>query len=201
MVLADGARNVTFENCEIGHIGIYGMWFRRGCSDDVIRHCHIHDFGAGGVRVGETAIRSNPNEHTSRVTVENNIIRHGGYIFPCAVGVWVGQSGDNTITHNEIADMFYTGISTGWTWGYGQALATNNTVEWNHIHHIGRRSNGDGPILSDMGGIYMLGKQPGTRIVNNLCDKAILSAFIRESDEVSYWDVRRAVRDMANLTD
>ena len=39
------------------------------------------------------------------------------------------------------------------------------------------------------------------RIVNNLCDKAMLSAFIRESDEVNYWDVRRAVKDMENLTE
>ncbi len=38
------------------------------------------------------------------------------------------------------------------------------------------------------------------RIVNNLCDKSMLSAFIRESDEVGYWDVRRAVKDMDNLT-
>jgi general secretion pathway protein A len=38
------------------------------------------------------------------------------------------------------------------------------------------------------------------RIVNNLCDKAMLSAFIRESDEVNYWDARRAARDMENLT-
>ncbi|HYP17768.1 MAG TPA: AAA family ATPase [Opitutus sp.] len=38
------------------------------------------------------------------------------------------------------------------------------------------------------------------RIVNNLCDKAMLAAFIRDSDEVSYWDVRRAVRDTENLT-
>ena len=38
------------------------------------------------------------------------------------------------------------------------------------------------------------------RIVNNLCDKAMLSAFIRGSDEVNYWDARRAVREMANLT-
>jgi general secretion pathway protein A len=39
------------------------------------------------------------------------------------------------------------------------------------------------------------------RIVNNLCDKAILSAFIRESDEVTWWDVRRAIKDLRNLTD
>jgi general secretion pathway protein A len=39
------------------------------------------------------------------------------------------------------------------------------------------------------------------RILNNLCDKAMLAAFIRESDEVNYWDVRRAIRDMQNLTD
>jgi general secretion pathway protein A len=38
------------------------------------------------------------------------------------------------------------------------------------------------------------------RIVNNLCDKSMLSAFIRGSDEVTYWDARRAVKDMANLT-
>lgn len=39
------------------------------------------------------------------------------------------------------------------------------------------------------------------RIVNNLCDKALLSAFIRDSDEVNYWDARRAVRDMDSLTE
>jgi general secretion pathway protein A len=38
------------------------------------------------------------------------------------------------------------------------------------------------------------------RIVNNVCDKALLSAFVRDSDEVTYWDVRRALREMADLT-
>jgi general secretion pathway protein A len=38
------------------------------------------------------------------------------------------------------------------------------------------------------------------RIVNNLCDKALLAAFIRESDEVCFWDVRRAVKEMTTLT-
>lgn len=39
------------------------------------------------------------------------------------------------------------------------------------------------------------------RLVNNLCDKSLLAAFIRDSDEVTYWDVRRAVRETENLTD
>ncbi|MDP3069324.1 MAG: AAA family ATPase [Opitutaceae bacterium] len=38
------------------------------------------------------------------------------------------------------------------------------------------------------------------RILNNLCDKAMLSAFIRDSDEVNFWDVRRAAREADTLT-
>jgi general secretion pathway protein A len=39
------------------------------------------------------------------------------------------------------------------------------------------------------------------RIVNNLCDKALLAAYVRDSDEVSWWDVRRALKEVAMLTD
>jgi general secretion pathway protein A len=35
------------------------------------------------------------------------------------------------------------------------------------------------------------------RLINNLCDKALLAAFVRESHTVSWWDVRRAVREMS----
>jgi general secretion pathway protein A len=37
------------------------------------------------------------------------------------------------------------------------------------------------------------------RVINNLCDKALLAAFIRDSDEVNYWDACRAARDVKNL--
>ena len=38
------------------------------------------------------------------------------------------------------------------------------------------------------------------RIINNVCDKALLASYIRESDEVTYWDVRRAIKDVRRLT-
>ena len=34
------------------------------------------------------------------------------------------------------------------------------------------------------------------RMINNICDKSLLSSFIRSSESVTYWDVRRAVKEL-----
>ena len=37
------------------------------------------------------------------------------------------------------------------------------------------------------------------RLINNLCDKAILSAFVKSRDTVTWWDVRRASKEIKKL--
>src|SRR5665213_616707 len=166
-VWGQGVRSCTFDHCTIAHVGGYGIELGRGCQNNRILHCTITDLAAGGVKLGETQIRENAEDQAFGNEVCDCRITDGGCLFPSAVGAWIGQSHDNTVMHNEIARFWYTGVSVGWTWGYGNSLSQNNHIEFNDIHHIGIKHKGDAPILSDMGGIYTLGNEKGTVILHN----------------------------------
>jgi len=160
-VEAIGARNCTFDRCEVFHTGNYGFWWRRGSQDNTLSHSELFDLGAGGARIGETVTAPTANEETLRNTIDNNYLHDGGRIFRSGVGVWVGRASHNVVSHNEIADFRYSGVSVGWQWNYNTSSANNNIVEFNHIHEIGKQQ------LNDIGGVYTLGVSPGTIVRNN----------------------------------
>ncbi len=166
-VYGEGVRRCIFEDCTVAHVGNYGLELARGCHENRIANCDIFDTAAGGIKIGEGKIRENTDEQTFRNEIYSTHIHDGGHIYHQGIGVWIGQSGHNCLSHCEIDDFYYSGISVGWTWGYKETLAQGNIIEFNNIHHIGSKANREEPILSDMGGIYTLGTQPGTIIRGN----------------------------------
>lgn len=156
----ENSSGVRFENCEIAHVGEYGVYFKNGCADSALIHCHLHDLGGGGVRIGETA-RPDDERVNHHIVVDDCIIQQGGRLHPSACGVVLTHTRYCAVTHCDIGDLYYTGVSAGWNWGYGDTSSRETLVENNHIHHLGWG------YLSDMGGYYGLGTSPGTIIRGN----------------------------------
>ncbi|MEY4482850.1 MAG: hypothetical protein RL693_302 [Verrucomicrobiota bacterium] len=156
----ENSSGLRFENCEIAHVGEYGVYFKNGCADSTLTHCHFQDLGGGGVRIGETA-RPEDERVNHHIVIDDCIIQHGGRLHPSACGVVMTHTRYCAVTHCDIGDLYYTGVSAGWNWGYGDTSSRETLVENNHIHHLGWG------YLSDMGGYYGLGTSPGTIIRGN----------------------------------
>ncbi len=160
-LLFRAARNCRVTDCTIEHVGLYALEFGAGCRDCSAVGNHLTDLGAGGIRAGGSELDGLGDRRTGHLTITDNHIHQIGRIFHQGIGVLLVNAADCVVAHNHIHDTCYTGISLGWTWGYRDTLATHNRIEHNLIHHIGAG------ILSDMGGIYTLGVQPGTVIRGN----------------------------------
>lgn len=161
-IFGDGMTDCVIEDCVFTRLAGYGLDLGRGCQRNRIVGNEIFDVGAGGVRVGETSVRTNAFDATHSNVITDNHLHHLGVLYPPAVGVFIIQSATNRVAHNHIHDLFYTAVSVGWTWGYRDSPCHANVIEFNHMHHIGQG------LLSDMGAVYTLGPQPGTVVRNNL---------------------------------
>lgn len=158
----ENAARCSVENCEIACAGIYALTAEEGCKNIRFEKNEIHDISGGGIRVKGGAYGCDAESENAYIKILGNRIFNMGRRYASGCGILIMHAHDCEISNNEIHDVYYTGISVGWVWGYGKSNTYGNLIKKNHIYRIGYG------LLSDMGGIYTLGIQPGTVIEDNV---------------------------------
>ena len=156
------ASDIHFTNCEFSELGGTAVKILNGVHSSSVENCWFRNIAATGVYIGGANVERGADGSTYDIIVKNNEINGYGRRFFCAIGIQITYCDTADISHNEIHDGYYTGISDGWVWGYDFHATKNIKICDNLIYDIGQG------WLSDMGGIYTLGVQPGTVLSGNV---------------------------------
>lgn len=157
------AQSIKFEGNFFIHLGGSALGFEHGSEENHIIGNHFSDISGAGIQVGGFDDPWALNGKMTRANViTNNYLRNTGVEYADNAALWLGYVRDNEISHNEITNVPYSGISIGWGWG-GQdpTIAGGNSMNYNYVHRHMK-------YLRDGGGIYSLSAQPGSSIIGNL---------------------------------
>jgi hypothetical protein len=173
-VMLDRASGCRFKNCRFEHLAGTGLSVAH-CQDTRIERSSFSDIGGNGIMIGSLAPTDTPI--AERNTVENCTIESCGQTFFGAVGAWIGMSVETTLQNNEIRHLPYTGVSVGWCWDARPTICRGHQIRNNNIHHVMQ-------TLSDGGGIYTLGRQPGTVLEGNIIHDIQINSGRAESNGI-----------------
>lgn len=181
------AVNCAIAGCRVEHTGTSGIVLGAGCRNNLVESCQLSDIGGNGIMVGwrdllfsgrgplagDGSLSADWPE-PALVPIGNTVTkctleRCGSVNYGC-VGIFDAFCDGTRITHNQVSNMPYTGISIGFRWDSTETSQRNCLVEFNHIFDVMKR-------LADGGAIYTLGLQPGTVLRGNVLHNVHRSAY------------------------
>ncbi|MEU0969933.1 discoidin domain-containing protein [Streptomyces sp. NPDC005917] len=117
----------------------------------MIQRAGRHSLALDQVKAGSGAEISVGN------TITDNYVHHVGVEYTGAVGIWAGYARATTITHNEISDLPYSGISFGWAGWHTNAntpwtnpnIQADNVISHNVIHNVMAVRQDGGPVYTN----------------------------------------------------
>lgn len=158
-ILVTASDGIDFINCRFSNISYTALKFESASQNCKVESSEFKDIGANAIFIHGDYVAP---ATTKNINVKDCHINRYGRIFNNAIGILLTNAINCELSNNEIHEGWYTGVSVGWTWGYGENPTNNIKIKDNLIYDIG---NG---WLSDMGGIYTLGIQPDTVISGNV---------------------------------
>lgn len=178
------ADRITFTGNTFTRMGSTGLDLDHAVHDSSVVGNLVRDTAGNGIMIGKFSDPSveyhtvyNPPvsppgesilEVVKRVDVSNNLIQRTGQDYYGTAGINAGFVNSTTITHNDISDVSWAGVSLGWGWQSAANALGNNQVSYNHIHDVMN-------VLCDAAGIYHLSNDPGTTMTGNYIHDVVRS--------------------------
>ena len=162
-VVFDHTDGLTVQGNTFQHLGAAGLQLGQSVHHSSITGNVFTDISANGLEIGNGA-DANPADLTvipANNTIADNWVHHVALEYTGGVGIFQGYARYDTITHNQVNDVPYSGISSNWGWGWNPGTKTEgNKITDNLVFdHLQQHIDG--------GGIYVVG-QEGTSLANGL---------------------------------
>ncbi|MET1054907.1 MAG: L-rhamnose mutarotase [Pedobacter sp.] len=183
------ADHTSFEDCRFEHLGSAGLDYQRGTHDNIIRGNLFKDICGTGIQTGvfsdeaqEVHIPYQPEdgrELCSNDLISNNLLTDIANEDWGAVGIGAGYVRGITITHNDLSELSYMGISVGWGWTKTVNVMRDNRVSANKIQRYGKH-------MYDVSAIYTLSAQPNSFITENAADSIYKAPYAHDPNHWFY---------------
>jgi len=153
------AQNIQLTGAGFAHLGGAGLILGKGTKNSTVSGTVFTDISANAIMVGDVHNPDAPTaDRASGNRIVNNYLHHTPVEYHSGVPIFVGYAERTTISHNQISQVPYTGISIGWGgWldkiekptlpNYSNRNAITNNLIFDHML-----------LLNDGGGVYVNGK-------------------------------------------
>jgi hypothetical protein len=147
-VVFDHASSLTLTGNTFQHLGAAGLQLGSNVTGSVVRGNVVTDTSGNGIEIGDGTASALPSGNT----IDNNWVHHVAVDYSGGVGIFQGYARSDTIAHNQVNDVPYSGISSNWGWGRTPQVSSGNQILNNLVFdHMQQHSDG--------GGIYVLGQE------------------------------------------
>ena len=183
------ADKMAFRNCQFTHFASTALDFHLYIKGGEVSGCKFTDIGGSGILAGtfgpeghEQHIAYAPTDEREvcdGLVIADNMISDAANEDWGCIGIGAGWVKNISIEHNDISDVSYTGISLGWGWNRQVCCMKNNFVCGNLITHYAKH-------MYDTAGIYTLGAQPGTKILENVVSDICTPSYVHDPNHWFY---------------
>ena len=153
-VVFDHTTGLSITGDTFEHLGAAGLQLGQDADNSSITGNNFTDISGNGLEIGN-GTDADPTDLAlipANNTVADNWVHNVAVEYSGGVGIFQGYARYDTIEHNQVNDVPYSGISSNWGWGHPQTATMGDKILDNLVYDAMQQHY-------DGGGIYVLGQE------------------------------------------